>query len=414
MSADGKNSKKHVVYKKVSRDKSIAAYLSKRDFVDHGSHIDPVDGVLLVDTGYVRDQKVYCRLKCTFHYGPEDIEMIGQAFTRDLYVSTIQVYPQTGEEVKSLTKVQERLIKKIGDKAMPFTFQFPNYLPCSVCLQPGANDPDKFCSVDFEVMAFCVSNLEEKIHKRSSVRLVIRKVQYAPDRAGPQPAAQISKHFLMSDQPLHLQASLNKEIFYHGDPINVSVQVTNNSSKHVKSIKIAVEQTTNVVLYSNDKYTEEVAVEEANDQIATGSTFSKTYVIVPSLANNRGKHGIALDGKIKQEDTNLASSTVLKEGTDREVQGMLVSYTVKVSLLIPGMLGDISTSDTTVEIPFLLMHPRPEIRKMMTLPLRMLENCHLREQGMRKTKTDICHTLASQVDCLFVARLNMTENFLSV
>nr|AUG68925.1 arrestin-S1 [Aptychotrema vincentiana]AUG68926.1 arrestin-S1 [Aptychotrema rostrata] len=363
MSADSKNSKKHVVYKKVSRDKSIAAYLSRRDFVDHGSHIDPVDGVLLVDTGYVKDQKVYCRLKCTFHYGPEDIEMIGQAFTRDLYVSTIQVYPQTGEESKSVTKMQERLMRKIGDKALPFSFQFPNYLPCSVCLQPGVNDSDKFCSVDFEVIAFCVSNLEEKIHKRSSVRLVIRKVQYAPDRAGPQPTAQISKHFLMSDQPLHLQASLNKEIYYHGEPISVSIQVTNNSSKHVKSIKIAVEQATNVVLYSNDKYIEEVAVEEVNDQIAPGSTFSKTYVLSPSMASNRGKHGIALDGKTKQEDTNLASSTILKEGSDREVQGMLVSYTMKVSLLIPGMLGDITSSDVTMEIPFLLMHPNPESNK---------------------------------------------------
>ncbi|XP_062901032.1 S-arrestin-like [Mobula hypostoma] len=398
MSADGKTSKKSIVYKKVSRDKSIAAYLSRRDFVDHGTDIDPVDGVLLVDAGFVRDQKVYCRLKCTFHYGPEDIEMVGQAFQRDLYVSTIQVFPQTGEESKSLTKMQEHLMKKIGDKALPFTFQFPNYLPCSVCLQPGANDPDKFCSVDFEVIAFCVSSPEEKIHKRSSVRLAIRKVQYAPDRAGPNPTAQISKHFLMSDQPLHLQASLNKEIYYHEEPINVSVQVTNNSSKHVKSIKIAVEQTTNVVLYSNDKYTEEVAVEEANDQIGPGSTFSKTYVLLPLMARNKGRHGIALDGKIKQEGTNLASSTILKEGTDREVQGMLVSYTVKVSLLIPGLLGDITTSDVTVEIPFLLMHPNPEIQKMMTLPLRKLVDCHLRKQRMRKMMTDICHSLASQED----------------
>ncbi|XP_020370169.2 beta-arrestin-1-like, partial [Rhincodon typus] len=198
-----KNSKKNIVYKKVSRDKSIAAYLSKRDFVDHGSHIDPVDGVLLVDTGFIKDQKAYCRLSCIFHYGPEDIEMIGQAFKRDLYVSTIQVYPPTGGQVKPLTKTQERLMRKIGDKALPFCFEFPNHLPCSVCLQPGANDPEKFCSVAFEVLAFCVSSLEEKIRKRSSARLAIRKIQYAPGRSGPQPSAHISKHFLMSDQPLH-------------------------------------------------------------------------------------------------------------------------------------------------------------------------------------------------------------------
>uniref|UniRef100_UPI00398E6AE6 beta-arrestin-1-like n=1 Tax=Pristiophorus japonicus TaxID=55135 RepID=UPI00398E6AE6 len=318
-----------------------------------------VDGVLLVDTGYVKEQKIFCRLSCIFRYGPDDIDVVGHCFTRDLFESTIQIYPPTGEEQKPLTKMQERLMKKIGDKAMPFSFQFPNHLPCSVALQPGVNDPDKFCAVDFEVVAFCVENLEERIHKRSSVRLAIRKVQYAPDRAGPPPTAHISKHFLMSDQPLHLEATLNKEIYYHGEPISVHIQVTNGSNKNVKSVKIAVEQTTTVVLYSNDKYVEEVALEEANDQIAPGSTFSKTYVVLPLMTNNREKHGIALDGKYKQEDTNLASSTILKEATDREVQGMLVSYAIKVYLLIPGLLGDISSSDASVEIPFLLMHPSP-------------------------------------------------------
>ncbi|XP_041072139.1 S-arrestin-like [Carcharodon carcharias] len=344
----------------MSRDKSIAAYLSKRDFVDHGSHIDPVDGVLLVDTGYVKERKIYCRLSCTFHYGPEDIEMIGQAFKRDLYITTIQVYPPTGEQAKPLTKAQERLVRKIGDKAVPFCFEFPNHLPCSVSLQPAPSDPEKFCSVDFEVTAFCVSNLEEKIHKRSSVRLTIRKIQFAPDQTGQKPTVHTSKHFVMSDQPLHLTASLNKEVFYHGEPISVHIEVNNSSKKDVKGIKVSVEQATNVVLYSNDKYTEQVAVEETNDQIAAGSKFSKTFTILPLIANNCDKHGIAIDGRIKQEDTNLASSTILKEGTTKEVQGILVSYTVKASVIIPGLLGDITASDVTAEVPFLLMHPNPE------------------------------------------------------
>ncbi|XP_038673498.1 S-arrestin-like [Scyliorhinus canicula] len=355
--------KKNIVYKKVSRDKSIAAYLSKRDFVDHGSHTDPVDGVLLVDTGYIKEQKVYCRLSCIFHYGPEDIGMIGQAFNRDLYVSTVQVYPPTGEQAKPLTKAQERLIRKIGDKALPFCFEFPNHLPCSVCLQPSPNEPDKLCYVEFKVVTFCVNNLEEKIRKRSSVQLTIRKVQYAPDQTGPKPTGHISKHFLMSDQPLHLTASLNKEIYYHGEPISVDIEVNNNSNKCVKSVKVSVIQATNVVLYSNDRYVEEVAVEEADDQIASGSNFSKTYVLLPLMADNSNKHGIALDGRIKQEDTNLASSTILKEGADRDVQGMLVSYVVRTSLLVPGMLGDLTASDVTVEVPFLLMHPSPEMTK---------------------------------------------------
>ena len=47
---------------------------------------------------------------------------------------------------------------------------------------------------------------------RNSVRLVIRKVQYAPERPGPQPMAETTRQFLMSDKPLHLEASLVKEV----------------------------------------------------------------------------------------------------------------------------------------------------------------------------------------------------------
>lgn len=47
---------------------------------------------------------------------------------------------------------------------------------------------------------------------RNSVRLVIRKVQFAPEKSGPQPVAETTRHFLMSDRSLHLEASLDKEV----------------------------------------------------------------------------------------------------------------------------------------------------------------------------------------------------------
>jgi hypothetical protein len=49
---------------------------------------------------------------------------------------------------------------------------------------------------------------------RNSVRLVIRKVQFAPEKPGPQPSAETTRHFLMSDRSLHLEASLDKEVGY--------------------------------------------------------------------------------------------------------------------------------------------------------------------------------------------------------
>ena len=38
--------------------------------------------------------------------------------------------------------------------------------------------------------------------------------------------------------------------------------------------------------------------------------FCKVYSLTPLLSNNRDKRGLALDGKLKHEDTNLASSTM--------------------------------------------------------------------------------------------------------
>lgn len=48
------------------------------------------------------------------------------------------------------------------------------------------------------------------------MRLVIRKVQYAPEKPGPQPMAETTRQFLMSDKPLHLEASLDKEVVLSG------------------------------------------------------------------------------------------------------------------------------------------------------------------------------------------------------
>nr|XP_032835065.1 beta-arrestin-1-like isoform X2 [Petromyzon marinus] len=362
------------VFKKSSPNGKVTVYLGKRDFVDHLEHVDPVDGVVLVDPEYLKERKVFVTLTCAFRYGREDLDVLGLTFRKDLYLSTVQVYPPSGgggaggggagnaagndggggeDGAKPSTRLQERLIRKIGDHAHPFTFQLPQNLPCSVTLQPGPEDTGKACGVDFEVKAFCAENLEEKIHKRNSVRLVIRKVQYAPEKPGPQPTAETTRVFLMSDKPLHLEASLDKEIYYHGEPINVNVHVTNNSNKTVKKIKISVRQFADICLFNTAQYKCPVAVEEADDTVAPSSTFCKVYTLTPFLASNREKRGLALDGKLKHEDTNLASSTIVKEGANKEILGILVSYKVKVKLVVS------RGGDVAVELPFTLMHPKP-------------------------------------------------------
>lgn len=54
------------------------------------------------------------------------------------------------------------------------------------------------------------------------MRLVIRKVQYAPEKPGPQPTAETTRQFLMSDKPLHLEASLDKEVRAPAQPARTS------------------------------------------------------------------------------------------------------------------------------------------------------------------------------------------------
>ncbi|XP_038671605.1 S-arrestin-like [Scyliorhinus canicula] len=353
---------KNIIFNKSTRDKSIAVYLGKRDFIDHVTHTDPVDGTLVLDTGYIKNRKVFCRLLCAFRYGREDIDVCGLKFRRDLYMSTVQVYPPPlGEKQKPQTKLQELLARKFGDKAYPFHLQIPDYLPCSVTLQLGPNEIDKCCGVDFQIIVFCAKTLsiDEKISKRSSVAMVIRKVQYAPEKPISQPVVKTSRQFLMSDKPIHLEASLNKEIFYHGQPIEVSVEVINHSTKTVKKIKITADQVMSVVLYSHDKYSQTVAVQEVDEQVTPGSTLKKVYTLHPIIANNLEKHGLALDGKIRHEDNNLASTTILKEGTNRKVWGILVSYRVRVKLAVTGMLGDPLFRGVVVELPFLMMQPTP-------------------------------------------------------
>ncbi|TSL34625.1 Arrestin red cell isoform 1 [Bagarius yarrelli] len=322
-----------IVFKKSSPNCKLTVYLGKRDFVDHLDHVDPVDGVLLVDPEYLKDRKVFVTLTCAFRYGREDLDVLGLSFRKDLYISTFQAFPPLPEERKPLSRLQERLLKKLGQHAHPFNFTA--------------------CGVDFEIRAFCAKTVDEKIHKRNSVRLVIRKVQYAPEKAGPQPMVETTRSFLMSDRSLHLEASLDKELYYHGEPISVNVHVTNNSTKTVKRIKIAVRQYADICLFSTAQYKCPVAQVEADDQVSSSSTFCKVYTLTPTLTNNQEKRGLALDGKLKHEDTNLASSTIVKDQSNKEVLGILVSYRVKVKLVV-SRGGDVS-----VELPFVLMHPKP-------------------------------------------------------
>ncbi|XP_069578530.1 arrestin 3a, retinal (X-arrestin) [Brachyistius frenatus] len=351
------------VFKKTSGNGGLTLYLGKRDYVDHLPKVDIVDGVVKLDTSDFGDRKVWMQLACAFRYGSDDLDVMGLCFRKDIWIQQTQLYPEVIKP--TLSPMHDTLMKKAGDNAYPFSFEIPSNLPCSVSLQPGPEDNGKACGVDFEVKTYLAKEKcspDEKIEKKDTARLIIRKIQYAPSQMGAGPKAEICKSFMMSEKPVHLEASMEKDLYYHGEPIPIKIKVNNESNKTVKKIKISVEQTTDIVLYSADKYTKTVLNQEFGETVESNGTYENTLTITPLLADNKEKRGLALDGRLKDEDTNLASTTMLRQGVEKEVLGILVSYKIKVNLMVAGggLLGGLTSSDVTVELPFMLMNPKPE------------------------------------------------------
>ncbi|KAK5979929.1 Beta-arrestin-2 [Trichostrongylus colubriformis] len=304
------------VFKKTSPNGKITTYLGKRDFIDRGDYVDLIDGMVLVDEETVREgRRVTATLLAAFRYGREDLDVLGLTFRKDLI---------------------------------------------SQQYQPAPGDTGKPCGVDYELKTIVGtpdSGASDRQRRNSSVRLAIRKLTYAPWEARPQPTADVSKDFMMSAGLLHMEASLDKEMYYHGESIAVNVHLQNNSNKSVKKLKVSVVQIADICLFTTASYTCEVArVESAEGfPVGPGATLSKVFSVCPLLRNNKDKRGLALDGQLKHEDTNLASSTIMQPSTTKESLGIVVAYRVKIRAAIAGPLG----GELVAELPFTLTHAKP-------------------------------------------------------
>ncbi|CAG2057557.1 unnamed protein product [Timema podura] len=157
------------VFKKCSPNGKITVYLGKRDFIDHITGIEPIDGVILLDSEYLKERKVFGQVVCSFRYGREEDEVMGLNFQKDLYLASEQVYPPPEKRHENLTKLQERLMKKLGPNAFPFTFVLPANAPASVTLQPGQDDLGDPCGVQYYVKMFAGESDTDRSHKRDRV-----------------------------------------------------------------------------------------------------------------------------------------------------------------------------------------------------------------------------------------------------
>jgi arrestin-2 len=83
----------------------VTVYLGKRDFIDHLDHVDPIEGIVVVDTDYLNGRKLYGQVTSTYRYGREEDEMMGLKFSRELVVARQQLVPPT-EKKTELTPIQ--------------------------------------------------------------------------------------------------------------------------------------------------------------------------------------------------------------------------------------------------------------------------------------------------------------------
>jgi len=330
-------------------------YLGRRDYVDHVTGSDPVDGVVNIDNEFLNDKKVVVQLVCSFRYGREDDETLGLSFKKELTLDEATLFPSTKDVPP--TRLQERLLSKLGKNAFPFHLSFPPNSPTSVTLQASAEEAGEPCGVEYFIRACLVDDKSEM----TSVNMAVRKIQFAPTRQGRQPSTTVRKDFMFSQGELELEATLDRQLYYHGDEIRCSFVVRNTSTKTVKKISVSVVQNIDIAMFTGGHATAKVMQIETTEgcPISPGSSLQKEILLAPT-AKGHVRTGIALDGQLKGDDTSLASSTLLADENNKDIFGLVISYSVRVKLFLGAIGGDL-----TAELPFVLMHPRPNLHKII-------------------------------------------------
>merc|ERR1711970_541707 len=141
------------VFKKTAPNGKISVYLGKRDFIDNTISTEPVNGVVMVDNDCLRGRKVFGTVTVTYRFGREEDEMMGLNFSKEMELVSTQLYPPA-EKIEP-NDVQDRLIKKLGANAYPFSINLPQTAPASAQLQPGGdNFEGKALGVIYELRVF--------------------------------------------------------------------------------------------------------------------------------------------------------------------------------------------------------------------------------------------------------------------
>ncbi len=160
----------------------------------------------------------------------------------------------------------------------------------------------------------------------------------------------------------------------------MNVSIRNNSNKSVKKIAVTILQCIDIAMFTGGHCKARISNIETSEgcPVEPGSSLQKVIKLSPTLKGMKTKTGIALDGRLKGEDTELASSTLLADENSKDIFGMVISYTTKVHtnyvfsrlclikqlFQIKLFLGAVG-GELTAELPFVLMHPKPSMRRII-------------------------------------------------
>ncbi|KOX68836.1 Phosrestin-2 [Melipona quadrifasciata] len=288
---------------------------------------------------------------------------------------------------------QEALMKRLGPNAHAFTMEITPLAPPSVQLVPAKEYNGAPIGTSYDVRAYVADRADEKLHRRTTVRMGIRVIQrttkpplpatntysvpvsaspspgfrgqacrtrvsfmeneIAEDEENAGPHAAVEKPFLLSDGRVSLEARLDQAFYAHGDSITVHVNINNNSSKTVRRIKVFIVQHVDVCMFSNGKFKNVVALLSSQEgcPVGPGASLKRNYTLRPIKGST--KNWIALEDSYTKGEATLASTVVCPGNgpEDRNVFAIYVSYYVKVKLLISTMGGEVS-----LKLPFTLMH----------------------------------------------------------
>eukprot|EP01135_Chromosphaera_perkinsii_P009511 Nk52_evm1s1779 gene=Nk52_evmTU1s1779 len=344
-----------------SKDKNIAIYLGGRVVHDQGSQgIDSLEGVIKVkDPAMAENANIFVRVHGAFTYESSDGHIINDVF----YEQNVKLFPNPEPQQTKLTLAQKALVKKVGGCCHPYNVQLPKGLPASVVLKPETYFEGSVIGISYAISAYLTKgSLKNSL---SNVVLPFQKVNVIPVlEEAPKPLGRAEKNFMFStNSPLTVTATLPKEVFYHGESIMVTVDVSNLSKKEVCAIKISAKQITTVTFGKNgkEKFKSQVALLEStrNCPLKKGERRFQ-YSITPRVLPQENHHP-AQEFKLNLTDpSKLASSTRVDSEINDVATTVTTTYYMNVHCVVS--MG----SDLRVKLPFSISHkvpPKPVVVK---------------------------------------------------